>query len=528
MAGTVPSASRLSDEGEPFGPFVLVRRLGEGGMAETFLAERRAPCSDPSRASVPFGRQVCLKLILPEHSRDAEFKGWFLEEARIHAQLHHDNIVQVYDFGELDGRTYLVLEYVEGCDLRDLMLWLRSQGRLLPTPLVVALVHELASALDYAHRLTIRGEPQLLVHRDVSPHNVLLSVHGHGKLCDFGVAKAQNRAMRTETGGTKGKIPYMSPEQLTAPERVDARTDLFALGVVLFELLTGAHPYRPNGTETDMDVARRILHGTRARVRDLVPEAPGSLANIVEQLLAIEPEQRVPSATHLLKLLESASDAPTPAAARKLAGYVRAAAGGEPLSDTHRVVAPFRGRSQGARGRAVDRYALLALAAACALATAVAAATFVLRAPAREVPSTRAVATAPPELPRVASVALPVPPSPAPSPVSEPAPVQQPSMPETGDPAKRSAQPRARALLPSAQKSNATEQLLDAWLDISVQPDGLTWRVWVDGQYQGTANVKVKVAAGKHRVAVGVEHPQRERTVRVSAQSTRTLYFKSS
>lgn len=503
-------------------------------MAETYLAERRAQTSNPDEGATPFARAVCVKLILPEHSQDPEFRGYFVDEARIHAHLHHDNIVQVYDFGELAGRLYLVLEYVEGCDLRALMNRLRSERKLLPTQLVVALAHELASALDCAHRLSIHGEPQHLVHRDVSPSNVLLSRQGHAKLCDFGVVKARDRAMRTETGGTKGKVPYMSPEQLSTPERVDARTDLFALGVVLFELLTGQHPFRPTGSETDMDVAHRIFSGSRPRVRDLAPETPARLAAVVEQLLASDVHQRTQSAVQLLAELEAVSDAPAATTARRLADYVRAT-GDDRLPSEPKRAALLAGTSRMRLRPSTTGMAVLA--AALALGTIVVALVVAL-APAR-VSRARHQASLPADLPTLAGAppsleaerldrspveAAPAPPqNPVPDAGTIEAPSSAPSEVRRAASSATIAHGRARHERAEAE----SEQPPDAWLDISVQPDGRTWRVWVDGQYQGTADVRVKVAAGKHRVAVGLEQPQRERSVHVASRSTRPLFFKS-
>lgn len=512
-------------------------------MAETYLAERRARTAETGDALAPFGRAVCLKLILPEHLQEPTFKGWFLDEARIHAHLHHDNVVQVYDFGELEGRAYLVLEYVEGCDLRALMNWLRDECALLPRPLVVAIAHDLAAALDCAHGLTIDGQPQKLVHRDVSPHNVLMSLHGRAKLCDFGVVKAQSRVMRTETGGTKGKVPYMSPEQLSAPHLVDARTDLFALGVVLFELLTGAHPFRVTGLETDMEVARRIFEGARARVLELAPGTPVGLAAIVEQLLATDADSRVPSAARLIEMLEAEAAAPTAATARELASYVYAAREGLPRSSVTPSKPPLHvdaPRSSAAADRQElatwprlrsGRRPWLTLAAALALGTAVGA-LVIMRVPTIEPDPIVPRRSVPP--------ALPMPPTPEAARVSEPAPAAASTSLSSASvglaaPAQEPGEARARhgSLGSSGQRpvrpafaTVESKQPLDAWLDISVAPDGRSWRVWVDGQYQGTADVKVKVAAGKHTVAVGLEQPSRVRTVHVPSQSSRSLSFR--
>ncbi|MDB4985395.1 MAG: serine/threonine protein kinase [Myxococcaceae bacterium] len=573
VADTLPVQGRLAKGSTPFGPFLLQRRLGAGGMAETYLAERRTRTAETGDVLTPFGRAVCLKLILPQHLADPTFQGWFFDEARIHSHLHHDNIVQVYDFGELDGRAYLVLEYVEGCDLRVLMSMLRAEGKLLPTRLVVAVAHELAAALDCAHQLTIAGEPQKLVHRDVSPHNVLLSLHGHAKLCDFGVVKAHSRVMRTETGGVKGKVPYMSPEQLSAPNTIDARTDLFALGVVLFELLTGQHPFRVTGDETDMEVARRIFEGTRARVLELAPKTAVGLAELVEQLLATDVDQRVPSAARLMWLLEAQVDAPTAGTSRELAAYVQAArAGGMPpsaLVHAHPIPLVDEGTSwkrdpRGAKGQAAPdvgssaatrsqgrtwppsgRKAVGVLAAAIALSLTAFALAWAVRRPREEPVSQTASPGAREPAPSAPPRALPVAkanddwsssatPQPAGAEPQTHAAEKQKALAAAEDRGVKESPADVRHTLHSRHTAAhgpavaaITEQaVLDAWLDISVQPDGQNWRVWVDGQYQGSADVKVKVAAGKHLVAIGLDQPSRQRSVRVAPNSLRSLSFK--
>ena len=255
-----------------FGPYELVSRLGAGGMAETFLAVRRGPGA--------FEQKVCVKRILPAFEQDQDFVRQFLEEARVSAQLRHANIVQVLDFGVVDGSHYLALELVEGMDLHKLLRSLADRGETMTSGLVVYLATELANALEYAHGGGGQSTSPV-VHRDISPSNVLVSRAGEVKLTDFGIAKAaQGPGPVPTTGVVKGKVPYMAPEYAMSG-KADPRSDLFALGVLLFEALTGRRPFVG---QTDLDTLQRILEGRRPRLIDLCPNAPSGLIEAIESL----------------------------------------------------------------------------------------------------------------------------------------------------------------------------------------------------------------------------------------------------
>jgi serine/threonine protein kinase len=185
------------------GAYELLRPLGAGGMAETFVAVRRGPAG--------FEQRVCLKRILPGCAADPTFVELFLDEARLLARLQCRNIVHVYDFGETEGTYYMALELVEGMDLEGLLKALRARNQRMSPSVALYVTGEVLAALSYAHTLEIDGEPQHIVHRDISPSNILISKNGEVKLTDFGIAKARGRTHRTQTGHTKGKIAYMSP-----------------------------------------------------------------------------------------------------------------------------------------------------------------------------------------------------------------------------------------------------------------------------------------------------------------------------
>ena len=197
LAPLMPSATP-----ERFGDYELVKRLGVGGMAETFVAIRRGPGG--------FQQRVCLKRILPTFAGDAEFVEMFLREARLSALLHHGHIARVLDFGITGSTHYLTLELIEGTDLRAALRHLRLRGESLDPGLTSYLAHALAAALDFAHTADEHGNAAGIIHRDVSPSNVLLSEAGEIKLADFGIAKATNHPSSVQSGALKGKIPYIN------------------------------------------------------------------------------------------------------------------------------------------------------------------------------------------------------------------------------------------------------------------------------------------------------------------------------
>ncbi len=303
------SESSISDLiGRDFGPYRFVRRLGVGGMAETYEVIRRGPRG--------FTQRVCLKLVLPFFAEDEGFIELFHREARLAATLRHSNIVGVIDFGEVDGRSYMALELVDGPDLRSLLD--HQQLKRLAPDYVALLGLELARALEHAHQPRPassvddpQGSTRGIVHRDLSPSNVLISRQGEILLTDFGVAKAMSGASRQQSA-VKGKVPYMSPEQLRA-ERLDGRADLFALGVVLFEALAGERPYE--GAH-DPATIMLILEGDRPRLASLAPDAPPGLCEVIDSLLEPDREKRPDNAAALIELLDEY--APSPRTRRRL------------------------------------------------------------------------------------------------------------------------------------------------------------------------------------------------------------------
>jgi eukaryotic-like serine/threonine-protein kinase len=265
----------------PLGPYRLVELLGHGGMAEVYRARRDGPGG--------FVKDVAVKLILPQYAKNEQLVHRFMEEARIAGALIHGNIVQIYDFGYFDGQYYLAMEYIDGLSLAR-VLDICVESRIpLPTPLVAFIGAEVASGLAYAHGLTDPNGQQIhVVHRDVSPQNIMLSYAGDVKVGDFGIVKAADSLIQTEAGMRLGKVSYMSPEQASGT-KLDGRSDMFALGVTLWEALT-LRPLLPR----DQAVKAIEMLGTcnfappRAYARDVPPE----LEEIVMHALSRDREAR--------------------------------------------------------------------------------------------------------------------------------------------------------------------------------------------------------------------------------------------
>src|SRR6478736_1080063 len=225
------------------GPYELIRRIATGGMAEVYLARREGPHG--------FEKLVALKRILPQFVRDEDFVAMFVDEARVCARLSHPNIVQVFDFGEHEGDLFMAMEYVDGTTGAKLIRAAAGSGEEIPLDVTLHVILSILRGLEYAHGARDdQGRPLNLVHRDVSPGNVLIDRSGAVKLTDFGIARATEFERRTDAGQLKGKLGYMSPEQVVGKE-LDARSDLFTLGIVFAEMVT-LRPLFSGGRELDV------------------------------------------------------------------------------------------------------------------------------------------------------------------------------------------------------------------------------------------------------------------------------------
>jgi len=264
-----------------FGRYTLDGLLALGGMAEVYRAHLAGPAG--------FEQDVVIKRILPEYHREPDFVSMFLDEARLVAQLAHPHIVQLRDFGEADGSYFMVMELVCGSSLRAVIKASLAMGRDIPAGVVAFVGAGVASGLDYAHGLADKqGQPLHIVHRDICPSNILLTYQGMPKILDFGIAKAAVQSHLTRTGVVRGKLAFMAPEQVML-RPLDGRTDIYSLGVVLYDLLTGQPPFQ---APSELETMNRITRGDFAPLRPLRPDIPDLLAQIVAKAMAVNPEDR--------------------------------------------------------------------------------------------------------------------------------------------------------------------------------------------------------------------------------------------
>jgi len=267
--------------GEFLGRYELLNKIAAGGMGEVFLARQQGP--------VGFEKFLVIKTLLPHLTEDQDFVNMFFDEARIAAMLSHPNIVQIYDLGEAQGRYYIAMEYVHGETLRATERAAESVRGGITLGLKCRIIAGAALALDCAHDArNSAGQPLDLIHRDVSPHNIMIAFSGVVKLLDFGIAKANNKLARTATGVIKGKYAYMSPEQAYG-QTLDRRSDVFALGTVFHELLTGQRLFK---READMDTLRAVAEGSVQPPSELVKGIPKALDVIVMKALSKNREDR--------------------------------------------------------------------------------------------------------------------------------------------------------------------------------------------------------------------------------------------
>ena len=257
------------------GRYKIIRRVADGGMAEIFLATQLG--------REGFAKPVILKRIHTTIYADPQFRNMFIDEAHISMSLMHSNIAQVLDLGVSAGRYFLVLELVDGWDLGRVLHRAATAGVRLPRELALYVTAEICRALAYAHGKTDGQTPLGIVHRDVSPHNVLLSEQGEVKLTDFGIAKAMNKREHTGAGVVKGKVAFMSPEQAMG-KPIDARSDLFALGTILYLLVTRTRPFEgPSDLETLLRVQKGDFRPPEEAAPDLQPEVAAVVARAMQQ-----------------------------------------------------------------------------------------------------------------------------------------------------------------------------------------------------------------------------------------------------
>jgi serine/threonine protein kinase len=291
-------------EGRPFGgeggrpvrrlgEYHLLQKLGQGGMGAVFLAKRLGVGG--------FEKTFVVKCMLDSLSSSEELITMFFDEARLAARLTHPSIAQIYDFGVIDGTYYIAMEHIAGEDLAAIIAKLRERKVRIPVHIALRILLDVCAGLDYAHTLSEGDTPLGIVHRDVSPSNVMVSYQGSVKLLDFGIAKTTARLTETRSGGFKGKLSYLAPEQIQ-DRPIDARADLFCLGITMFDLLTLRHPFR---RETELGTMHAILHDDLPDPRTLRENVPDGVVAIMNKALARDREERYESAADLAVALQS-------------------------------------------------------------------------------------------------------------------------------------------------------------------------------------------------------------------------------
>lgn len=263
----------------------VIERIAAGGMAEVYRAE--------SAGLEGFKKKVAIKRVLPHLAEKREFIGMFLDEARLSAHLNHSNVVQVFDIGQGDNTYFIVMEMVDGADLKAIAEHHRGQGRSFPVEEACLICVRLCEGLAYAHELLGEdGLPFGIVHRDMSPPNVLITRYGEVKIADFGLAKANSQLEQSQPGVIKGKFGYLSPEAALGRE-VDARTDIFAVGIILWELLAGRRLFLG---KTDLETVKAVQRADVPDIRQANPNVPASVQQALSKLLAGDPDLRYKTA----------------------------------------------------------------------------------------------------------------------------------------------------------------------------------------------------------------------------------------
>jgi serine/threonine protein kinase len=278
---------------ELFGPYEVFERIGVGGMATVHRAKKQG--------IEGFERVVALKRMLSHLADDETFIQSFVREARLASQLQHGNIIHIYDLGRVGRVYYIAMEYVRGRDLRKILKQTAYATGPMPLAMMLMLAHQLCDALDYAHGLADEaGEPLGLVHRDVSPSNILIAADGHLKIIDFGIAKATSSSLRTLSGRVKGKFAYMAPEAIQG-KQLDRRTDIFAVGIVAHEMLTARPLF---ATKNQFETIRKITQEEVKPPSFYNPECPPELDEIIMTALAKSPDERWQTAGAMHRALD--------------------------------------------------------------------------------------------------------------------------------------------------------------------------------------------------------------------------------
>lgn len=343
--GSLTKLLASDGEGERLDRFELVAELASGGMATVYLARLSAVAG--------FQRLYAIKRLHPHLQREQEFVDMFLDEARLAARIHHPNVVSILEVGESKRGYYLVMEYIEGDTVAHLLAKSAQKQSKLPVEVTVRIALDALAGLDAAHELKDdHDQPLEVVHRDVSPQNILVGIDGTTRITDFGVARAAARLTTTRTGQLKGKLAYMAPEQARG-QGVDRRADLFALGIVLWEALAMKRLFKGDG---EAETLSRVLSEPIPKLRTLVPTLPAGIEAVVMKALERDPEKRFATASDFSEALEKAARAVRAVGAHKdVAGCLDSLMGQE-LTEQRSAVRTWLAQSEPSRSSLVRRH----------------------------------------------------------------------------------------------------------------------------------------------------------------------------
>jgi serine/threonine protein kinase len=266
-----------------FGKYLLLEMIATGGVAQLFLAK--------ITGVEGFEKLVAIKMILPHLSGEKELVTAFIDEAKLAALLSHQNIAQIYDFGLMENSYFIAMEYLFGKDLRHILQKAKEKEMPLGLEQALYITSRICSGLDYAHKMAdFQGKPLHIIHRDISPQNILITYQGEVKIVDFGIAKAASQSTVTSDGAIKGKVAYMSPEQASG-EKIDHRSDIFSMGILLYEMLTQKRMF----TGDTLEILDKVRKGAFEQAEAVVKDLPPKLYAILNKALAKDPEQRYQS-----------------------------------------------------------------------------------------------------------------------------------------------------------------------------------------------------------------------------------------
>lgn len=306
---------------ERFGRYTLLQRVAFGGMAEILLA-----IEDTQHAGKRF---VTIKRIRSEHASDPDYIDFFISEGRVSMQCSHPNLTSSFDLDTVNGTHYLAMEYIRGHTLLDLIRACHRDQKMLTVPSVLRIAGEVAAGLEHLHAMCdVSGKPLHVVHRDVTPQNIMIDAAGSVKLIDLGIARSDMQVHKTEVGTVKGKLSYIAPEQLSAKRTLDSRADIFSLGIVMHEALTTRGLFRG---KNDNDTLRRIRKMPIPLVSALRADVPSAVDSIVAKTLSRDLDERFQSASEFLRALDTLPLAYRPGSLTKLRDEVLGFCGDPPV-----------------------------------------------------------------------------------------------------------------------------------------------------------------------------------------------------